>query len=1123
MDLYKMIVVKEPIKFLGAYVTSVNLNAGWNSDASSCSLSLVEQNDDPAGLPDDKGVIADPKKKGEKIDGVKFQPPEIGTACLLSIKNDGSNFKFAGILQKYTYTEDVNSGRKWDVELTSPASFLDGVQIILGGFTGTIFTGDMNKSNMLLKPLLKYGTGVMTDHSKQPAFSPTNIINLFGFKENVQYGGAIKGKGTAGGKFGAADTNSLGYPVKGIIQDIHACCKAGIFGGKLTFAGTEYKLDLTEFQPIVDKLSAVDYRIQQNFSMNLNALLSDLASVAMYDYFIYIDVDEEENPELANALVPGTVPPMGRGPSPKGASGASSNLSPDEKLGILKKATLKVKAIDRKAPLNPDLIKNYIGELLAAEDKNMIGYKIGKEITGDLVTQKVIVGPPATRMWIANQNYMLPVWGSVGVGTNRLYFYGKNMNDYYNIFSQITVVSDAMEMKESYSSQIRPGSFLWFNTNMLEVRCALSGKETWMLYHKLFTLAYRLAQKNGQLADWLLIYNYHSPLELVGGVTNFLTLKDIKDIFTGETSSHDLLDTSMDTAAMYASYAYGTRDAQKDYYQRAMNSRFNTIEKVARECYGRKFLVAVPSEPKGIENNFRWIKQDQKPEYAWELADSAWASEEFTVNFPDPAFYNKGAGDFFPAASYPVLDYDPYWSGTLVDYSALPAERTQYAYKDSDGVIHNQILSKINNIDKEFGYSYQDPNKLKNPEVTRERMLKGEEIKDSNGKLIETNHIYGFCEVEVPPVKIYDSITTQSNAFGVLARLIFQDDTVIGKGTKANYANMFGADKFDGCAIAPAFLPPDAISIPQESTRHVWGPWWAFSNWDSNSASGATNGRKGKTDIVQDESFAPHTYGSIKKLNEVAQGTCAAELNQVHAVESGYVELAEAPKYNLTDKLMGTGPYITTMGIQISSDQIVTTYNMNSWSKNPANLARYIYKRIQNSQSSKFLLQKKIRDQMLQITKPLPPVNTALLGDIEKNFIHKLNTQSNQGIFAAQQKSLWRSINQPIEGSPEYEKFPKISAHSSSTDGAMKAIGHSPEESFGSSFEQVYSPAYIWNQRDDPDAPQHKIIFNQGLFVTRGVNTQYDTDGVYTGNDIPPLITQPDTRTFGSNSPGSFA
>ena len=703
------------------------------------------------------------------------------------------------------------------------------------------------------------------------------------------------------------------------------------------------------------------------------------------------------------------------------------------------------------------------------------------------------------------------------------------MNEYYNLFSPITVTYDATELANENSkipSPLKQGSFLWFDTNMLEVRCAISGKETWMMYHKLFTLAYKLAEKNGQLKNWLSIYNYRSPVNLVGGISNFLTIKDIRDIFTGDMSSHDLLDTTMDSASMLASYAYGTRDAQKDYLQRAINTRFNTIEKVAKTFYGRKFLVAIPTEPKGVENNFRWIKQDQEGENAWELAESAWAGDKYTEQFTDPSFFLNGVGDFVSCVSYPVLDHNPRWSGTLIDYSNIRDSYIQYSYLDDNGKKHDQVLTKAS-VDKSWankGYSYNNPNDFNkdplNPLITRQRMLKGEEIKDSLGKVIETNHLYGYCLVDVPPVEIYDSITTQSNAFGVLAKLIFRDDTIIGKGTKVNYANMFG-EKVDSAGIAPAYLPPDIISIPQQSTRHVWGPWWAFSNWDSNSVSGANNGRKGKVSITQESSYNPSTFGSIKKLNEVAQGTCAADLKQVHAVETGHVQLAEAPKYNLVDKLVGTGPYITTMSIQISSDQIVTTYNMNSWSKTPArSLARYSYGRIATSQAANLKLQRDIRNSMIRAK--LPPVNRELLKSIEDKFINNTKNQSsNQGIFAAQQKTLWRAINQPIEGTAEYDKFPKISAHSSSTDNAMKSVGHSPEESFGSSFEQVYSPAYIWNQRETV-GDAHKVIFNNGLFVTRGVENQYNFDGTYGGNDIPPLITQPDTATFGVGSPSQF-
>ena len=1070
MDIYKMIT--DPIMFLGAYVTNASLSAGWSGQSSSCSLTLVEENDNP-------------DKKGEKIGNIKFQPPDIGTACMFSVLDDGNRFKFCGILKRYTFVENVADGRKWEVLLESPHSFLDGIQIILNSFKGAIYTSDDNLDQLAMKPTFKYATDVKTDYSKSSGASPSNLINLFAYKENKSVIGSAK--------FGGADVNSLGYPVVNIIQDIHACCKDKNFGGKLYFAGTEYELDLSEFQPIIEKIGPSDFRIATDLSVNLTELLSKMAEAASYDYFAYIDVDETENPSIAD-----------------GVSAGAGNLTSDEKLGILRKAKIKVRAIDRSAPPDPDYIKNYIKDLtlLPDADNKLIGYRIGKELADELTTQKVIIGDAATRSWVASKDYMLPIWGEMGSGPSKTYFYGASMDDYFNLFNKVTVAYDALQLANDADqpAPVKQGSFLSFETNMLEIRCALSGKETWLMYHKLFTLAYREAVRTGSLAAWLKIYNYHSPLDVNGPMTSFLTIKDLQDIFSGNATTHSMLDTTLDNAQIYASYAYGTRDAQKDYLQRIMNTRFNVIQKSANNYYGKQALVAIPSEPGGKENNFRWIGQDSEFELVWKLTNSAWAGDEITQKFPDPAFYEGGQGRFVSCASYPVFEYNPVWGGILVDYSNLTDGYTQYSYKAEDGKEKKQIMTKSGGVDDSWGINFFDTKDLKYPKLTNKRLLKGEPVKDSSGKEVSTNHMYGFCKVSFPPVSIYDSITTQTNAFGVLAKLIFRDDSIIGKSTKAGYQNMFGSESHDKAGIAPAYLPPDFINIPQESTRHVWGPWWALKGWNTGDEASVSGARSGKVSIEKNELIRPESYGSIKKMNETAQAICEAGLIGVHAQESGYIQLAESPKYNLLDRLRNKyGPYISTIEISISDSEITTTYNFTTWAKRANNLALYNINRIRDAQSKKFNLDKKIRQ--LAIQPKLPKVNTDLIKSLEQTFISKLNTNSNQGIFAATQKSLWRSLNTPLEGTPEYDKFPQVSAHSSSTEGAMKAIGTSPEESFGSSFEQIFSPAYIWDQRY-PE--QHKILFNQGLFETRGKGTEYSSsEGPYKGNDIPPIINPP--------------
>ena len=1078
--------IKEPIKFLGAYVKDVTINSGWSGENTTCAMEIYDEIPDPSGLPDGNGNIPDTGRVGKYLNDIYFQPPSLGTACMLTIKDDdlGSNFKFAGILKGYTYNENVNDGRKWNVELESPTAFLDGVQVILNGFNGTIYTSDDNIKQPNLKPIFKYGSYQSLDYhpSGTPvknAYTPTNIINLFAYQENIKYGGSLRNPGdpnlgTTGGKFGGSDWNDMGYPVKDFITNIQACCKAGIFGGDLTYGSTDYKLDLSQLAEVF--ASVGDYRIKAE-SMSLRNIIEEVCQVAMCDYYIYIDSDESDpkNPVVA------------------------------DKLGVMKKAFIRVKPVIRKEPVDSDQIKNWIEELKNRPDrqKDLVYYSLGKEFTDQIASQKVIIGDKATRTWFASQDYMLPIWGSSGAGYKKTFYYGKNMSEYYNLFAPIRVVYDALDLSGENSYPVKPDSFIYFDTNMLELRCALSGQETWMLYHKLFALAYTQAKTNGYLDAFLSTYNYKSPLDLMGPVSNFLSIKELQAVFTGERTSHDMFDTTMDSAEIQLSYAFGTRNATINYLQRMMNTRYTVINKIASDYYGRQFLIAIPTEPGGAENNFRWIKFNQKRDNMWDLSKSAWSSQATTDVLTDPLFYDQGMGDLKPTVTYDRVEYDPVLAGSvLVNYRELSKNGGQtfaeISYTDNNKKQRPALISTGTDVDVDWGINYFEANKL--PFLNSKKLQAGEEVKDSTGKTIETNHWYGFCKVKVPAVEIYDTVTTQVNAFGVLAKLIFRDDSIIGKGTKVGYHNMFGSDKIDGYGIKPAYLPPSYISIPQESTRYVWGPWWAFNSWDKPDPSGAREGRGGKVSFRQDSELKPQTYGSIDTMNTVAQKMCEAELIKAHASEKGAIELATAPLYNLFDRLNSTGPYITNMGISISDNKISTVYNFVNFTRLPGSLALYNLNRIKESQAAKFSIQKQIRE-LIRFNNN-PPVNTANLKIAEEWYIKNINSSSSQGVFASLQKSLWRAANQPIPGTEDYEKFPSVSAHSSSTDGAMKAAGFSPEESFGSSYEQLYSPAYIWDQRY-PEA--HKELFNEGLLVTRGVGQEYATDGPYKGNEIPDL------------------
>lgn len=1052
--------IKKPIKFLGAYVLDISLNAGWNGDNTSCNLTLVEENDDP-------------KRPGKKIDDVQFQPPEIGTCCMVKIKDDdtGYEFKFAGVLQRYTYVEDVSSGRKWEVELNSPASFLDGVHLVLGSFIGTMYVDDTNVLQPSAKPTLKYNSTVNYNlyntakgkFENKNWYTPSNIINLYGYKENIG----------AGGKFGGADLNSLGYPVGTFVKDFMECCKRKkfggkeIFGGPLIFAGTQYDFDITDLGTALIELK--DYRIKSDF-LDLNSFLKNISEVSMYDYYLYIDEDVDKG-YVADSL------------------------------GVMKNAVLRIKMLSRKAPADPDQIKKIITGFTNVDDrfKNVKSFRIGKELSSDLVTQKVLIGDKASRHWFANQAHMLPIWGKKGTGQNAVYYYGTSMEQYSDFFTPVRVVVDALDMtgQGSRNSFVREGDFLWFDTNLLEIRCAMSGRPTWDIYHKMMMAAPAELQQK---------LNYWTPLKTLSGFSN-MSLKDIRDVFKGDKTTHDLMDTSLDSAEIYASYMFGSKDAQKDILQRTLNTRFNGIKSVADNFYGKEYLIAIPSEPGGPDNNFRWVKFDQKPEYAWELSSSAWAGDNITQYINDPSFYEDGPGRLKATVCYPVYEYDPIWGGVVADYSNLGHDYTIIDYLDQNMQVKQAVLGNAN-IDTSWGTRYVDVTTMyyQTPDgtIAPVKYPKGELMVDSAGNDV-LNTVYGFAKVTVPAVEVYDQYTTEVNAFGVLAKLIFKDDTLIGKSTKIGYQNMFGSENIADFGIAPAMLPPALVSVPQQSTRYVWGPWWAFSGWDSLKTLNADQGRKGKISIDVNTDLKPETFGSIKDMNIIAAQISQAELSVIHASETGYVELSESPKWNIADKIFGVGPYITTIAINISSEEIKTTYNFTTWTKKRGELAMYNYRRLIAGQKEKFRFAQELRNMIRKTA--LPPVNKALLKSFEKQAINTINKSSANGVFASWNKALWRAINQvspqqpvatvsgeaPASGKAIYGS---INAHSSPTQAAMKSIGFSPEESFGSSYEQIYTPAYVWNQRYPIE---HKILFNQGLFEVRGKDSAKDERGQFNG------------------------
>lgn len=908
--------ITEPLKFLGALVSRVDVGMGWGGEPGYCNVDLVEDPDN----------------------GYFFDPPPLGTACIFNF----GKLSFGGILKRYNYQESSSSGKTYSVVLESPNSLLTGVAVILRDFQGTIYTDDSNLTELWKKPVMTYGGSY-----------PTNIINLCADKENYEFGGI----------FGGSDTNSMGYPVINFVSDISSAISKGNFAGKIQFSNTSYDLDLSDLSIAISRIP--QYRISSNYS-DLITIIGDICQTANYDFTFTITGNADDNGIVVS----------------------------DSKI--------KIKLLSKEEAPNKNIIQQVIEDFRNKPDraKDLVSFTRGKEYA-DIVTQKVLVGGKASRYWLADQRYILPIWGSVGAGKNTTYFYGNSLYEYSNPFTPIRVTIDG-----GYEN-----NFTWVDTNLLELRCAMGGRECWTAYHLLMALR-----------------------ENRTGITfgNFqITQQDFVKLLQGNLGPNDLCDTSVENGVQYSLWLYGPDVAQQTYAQRLINARFSSIQAAAERFYGRSFLVEIPGEIGGRENSFRWIKLDQRRENAWEIANSAWAGDDAVLDFPDTKFYDDD-GRLQSVAIYPNL--------VFADYSGLGSNYALSRLGTNNGVTINA------DIDREWGIRWFD-NSVKYG-VDKSGNLK----RDSRGNLVKTVKTTGYIKVDIQPIDVYDSYSTFHNGFNMLCRLILGVDLLPGN------HNLFGFSNLD-FAMPPSRLAPEYIGIPQESERYVWGPWFAFNE---------KTGQIGKVEISEDSEMRPEAFGSIAKMNEFANDFVKTDLASLIESESGEVEIAEEPGFDLAERFYVNGPYVTNMSITADANGgFKTSYRFSTWTTNFGQISKYNLGLFRKQKAEAYRQQKEIN--ALFRNKPGQPIKASVFGQFERKMPKRL--PSSNFIAGNFLNAIANAIN--AQG-----KQLGINVNVVTMEEGMRALGLNPLESFGATMEQIYTPVFLYDQ-NDPQAV--KQTFSQAL------------------------------------------
>ncbi len=388
-----------------------------------------------------------------------------------------------------------------------------------------------------------------------------NVWNPFALLENLNYGGI----------FGGANVNSAGFPGYELFSLLGPISRNETrVGGKINYGENEYELDVEEVLKVLTSIPNYHmYRIKGPIQ-SITSALDDFASLFMHDYILKV---EPKNGQITN--------------------------------GIIKDPVIKVMLIDRSKPKDGTAIKQIVQNY--EKEGKLISADIGKELN-DAVTQKLVLGGPATRYYICYKDMLVQIWGRT-----------KGISPRY-------VTSIVLDDGTLYPPDI------------MEVRCAMHSFDSWILFQVL--------RKYKKISNPV-VDRYSDALFTHVRLDEF----SLGRIATGKFSAVDFIDSTLKSAEKRNLVTQG-----KFVYEE-LQKIHNSIKAAGEEYWGRKFGIPLLKEPGGQFNNVKFVTEDYQYINSWEVTDSAWWDHGIFVN--DITFYD-GEGKLKSLSSWEFnpVDYD---------------------------------------------------------------------------------------------------------------------------------------------------------------------------------------------------------------------------------------------------------------------------------------------------------------------------------------------------------------------------------------------------------------------------------------------------------------------------------
>tara|TARA_B100000676_G_scaffold141614_1_gene140261 strand:+ start:36062 stop:38824 length:2763 start_codon:yes stop_codon:yes gene_type:complete len=635
-----------PIMMFGAYIVNASTSIGWGGQGGSMQFTLIE----------------DPENN------VILNMPKVGTPVYFKY---GTMF-MAGFLQRYTYSESVGSGRKYDVVIESPTKFMDGVQLILEDFMGTtdLFVNSGNQFN--------FSTNISSNNVVYGNIE--NVYNLFGYYENPFYGGF----------FGNSNFNSSGLEVDRALIALQDLARNDHpqdhpLSGAINIAGFKYALNVQEMLDRVQDIWSFyqdSYRVKGPVQ-SVNGLMGEIAEAIQVDY--YYDLRTIRPARLARLPEGGHIF-WGNSIASDDIAAHGFDFDWNPPAGIRSTfPIIKVMTVDKSRQPTPGALTDWVKAAKTATPPKVVSYSIGEELT-DATTQRMVYGGRRTRYQVAGVERAFPVWGvlptSLGApSVSKFKTFGTTMQIHGNGGNYGT------GMGANPSGMIRlnlKGDFEGFQymASLFEIRMALGGKQVWEIYKTFETMAGVEPNRN------ILGYN-----------TNNLFTCPWTGAFTGTKDILNLL--ARGRGSVYDAAMTHFRPARKQFVKaigQLNDAIFSSVSEVANNFYCQEFMVPLVSELTTLRQSVYNPPGDFEQIKAWEIADSAF------VNFPlaDDIAMRDGEGKQKSMVAYPKNSWSDY-SGLGSDYAnGRSGPSTQFQVGGGFGGL---IVSSKGSPDKEQYYS----------------------------------------------------------------------------------------------------------------------------------------------------------------------------------------------------------------------------------------------------------------------------------------------------------------------------------------------------------------------------------------------------------------------------------